>query len=243
MTMRTDILDLHAFYERALGRAAQAVIAGHLKDRWGDGAGLRIAGFGHATPYLAAFSRAERALSLAPGAQGAMPWPPGAPNRATLVEEASWPLPDASIDRLLIIHGLEEAADPHRLLREAWRVLAGQGRILIVVAHRQGVWSLIDTTPFAHGRPYLRRQLMTLLSDSLFRPLEWQGALYFPPLDSRMLLRIAPAWERAGARLWPVLGGVVMIEASKELAAPVGLVQRARARSLRAVAPRPAGAS
>jgi SAM-dependent methyltransferase len=171
-----------------------------------------------------------------------MAWPQGEKNRAGLVEENRWPLPDSSIDRLLIVHGLEEASDPRRLMREAWRVLAPEGRLIIVAAHRRGLWSVIDTTPFAAGRPYLRRQLDDLLQAAMFRALSWQGALYFPPFGARFLLRAASAWERAGAKLWPGLGGVLMVEAVKELLAPVGKVQRARVRTLRPSVARPAAA-
>ncbi|MBI1365492.1 MAG: methyltransferase domain-containing protein [Alphaproteobacteria bacterium] len=232
--MRKDVLDLHEFYGAALGRAARSFIAARIADVWEGAKGLRVAGFGYAAPYLPAFENAERALALAPDAQGVMAWPPGEKNRAMLVDEHRWPLPDASIDRLLIIHGLEEAGDPSRLMREAWRVLAGDGRVIVVVAHRRGLWSIIDTTPFAAGRPYLRGQLINLLTASMFRPQFATGALFFPPFDMRFLLRAAPAWERAGARLWPGLGGVVMVEASKELFAPAASVQRARRAALRA---------
>ena len=241
--MRTDILDLHAFYERPLGRTARDCLIGHLALRWGDTARLRVAGFGYAAPYLARFETAERVVALAPGAQGVMRWPAAAGNRATLVEDERWPLPDASIDRLMIIHGLEEAGDPRRLMREAWRVLTDDGRLVVIVAHRRGLWSIVETTPFAHGRPYLRRQLFSLLADSLFRTLEWTGALYFPPIDSRALLRAASAWERAGARLWPFLGGVLMIEAAKDLMAPVALAAGKPVRAARPHYARPAGAA
>lgn len=241
--MRKDVLDLHEFYERPLGAAARSFVAANLSVAWGDAARLRVAGFGYAAPYLEAFPAAERAIALAPDAQGVMAWPQGAKNRASLVEENCWPLPDLSIDRLLIVHGLEEASDPRRLMREAWRVLAPEGRLIVVVAHRRGLWSVIDTTPFAAGRPYLRRQLNELLQGAMFRALSWQGALYFPPFGARFLLRASSAWERAGAKLWPGLGGVLMVEAVKELLAPVGQVQRARVRALRPSVARPAAAT
>lgn len=241
--MRTDILDLHAFYDRPLGRAVREFLTGHLFERWGEAKSLRLAGFGYPAPFLERFVGAERIIALAPEAQGAMRWPFDGANRATLVEEDRWPLPDASIDRLLIVHGLEETGDPRRLMREAWRVLANDGRLIIIAAHRRGLWSIFETTPFAHGRPYLRRQLFTLLGESMFRPLEWAGALYFPPSNSRALLRAASAWERAGARLWPFLGGVLMIEAAKELLAPVGRAERAAVRAIRPQYARPAGAA
>ncbi len=241
--MRTDVLDLHGFYESPLGAMARGFIMSRLAVAWGGAQAQRVAGFGFATPYLCAFPEAERALALAPDAQGVIAWPNGSGNRAGLVEENRWPLPDASIDRLLIIHGLEEASDPRRLMREAWRVLTNDGRLIIVAAHRRGLWSVIDTTPFAAGRPYLKRQLYSLLESAMFKP-EWlKGALYFPPFGARFLLRAASAWERAGARVWPGLGGVLMVEATKELLSPVVQVQRSRQRALRPAATRPAAAT
>ncbi len=228
--MRTDILDFHEFYSTALGATARHAISARLSEAWGDGAGLEIAGFGYADPYLGLFARAPRRLTLAPGGQGVIRWPPDGANAACLAGERDWPLPDACLDRLLIVHGLEEAPAPHRLMREVWRVLKDDGRVIIVAAHRRGLWSVIDTTPFAAGRPYLKRRLEGLLRDAMFRPRFWDTALFFPPLHSSLLLRAARIWERAGAGLWPGLGGVLMLEAEKDMLAPVGLVRPAGAR-------------
>lgn len=238
--MRTDVLDLHAFYESPLGEAARGFIASRIGDAWGEAKHFRVAGFGYASPYLGGFDAAERVLALAPAAQGVMRWPAGAPGRACLVDDYHWPLPDASIDRLLIVHGLEEAGDPRRLMREAWRVLTNDGKVIVVAAHRRGLWSIIGTTPLAAGRPYLRRQLKTLLNETLFRDDAWSAALHFPPFGARFLLRAASAWERAGAKLWPGLSGVLMVEATKSLTPPVVQVQRAGAAALRPAAVRPA---
>jgi SAM-dependent methyltransferase len=226
--MRTDVLDYHEFYRTPLGAAALGSISARIVEAWGDARGCRLAGFGFANPYLAKFDEAERRLPLAPGGQGVIRWPSQGPNAAALVGELSWPLPDASIDRLLIIHGLEESPDPRRLMREAWRVLTDDGRIIIVASHRRGLWSIIETTPFAHGRPYLKGQLDRLLREAMFGGTSWNAALYFPPVKSPFLLRSARAWERAGGRVWPGLSGVLMVEASKDLAVPAGLVRSAR---------------
>ncbi len=240
--MRTDILDYFEFYASRLGATAREAISARLTEIWGDGAGLSICGFGYANPYLELFTGAEKRISLAPGGQGVIRWPQGGANAACLAGEQEWPLPDASLDRLLIVHGLEEAPAPHRMMREVWRVLKDDGRVIIVVAHRRGLWSVIDTTPFAAGRPYLKRRLEGLLQEAMFRPSKWDTALFFPPLRSRLLLRAARAWERAGARVWPGLGGVLMLEAQKDMLAPVGLIRSAGARVRRPViaAPQPA---
>ena len=231
--MRTDILEFHEYYRTALGAATRDFIREHLRAAWGDGAGLAIAGFGYANPFLEDFDKAERTLALSPGSQGIIRWPTGKKNSACLVGENGWPLPDASLDRILIVHGLEESPDPHKLMREAWRVLADDGRMIIISSHRRGLWSIIDSTPFAAGRPYLRGQLNRLLESAMFCAEKWSAALYFPPLKTKFLLRAARSWERAGARVWPGLSGVILVEAKKDLLAPAIPVRSAKERALR----------
>lgn len=242
--MRTDILEYHEFYRTPIGAAAAEFIGARLVEAWGEARNLRVAGFGFANPYMSLFPEAERRLTLAPGAQGVIRWPADGKNNAALVGEHAWPLPDACLDRLLLVHGLEESPDPRRMMREAWRVLADNGRIIIVASHRRGLWSIVETTPFAAGRPYLKGQLNRLLESAMFGGARWNAALYFPPVKSRFLLRSARAWERAGARVWPGLSGVLMVEASKDMLAPAGLVRSSRERAGRPAiaAPRPAGA-
>ena len=238
--MRTDILDLHDFYESPLGETARGFIKARIAERLTAAPGLRIAGYGHAEPYLDGFEGAERVLALAPGGQGVIHWPRGQKNRAALVENARWPLPDASIDRVVIVHGLEAVGDARRLMREVWRVLVNDGRVIVVAPHRRGIWSAVDTTPFAGGRPYLKRQLERLLAETMFAPTAWAGALYFPPFATRFLLRAANAWERVGGRVWSGLSGVVLVEAEKTMAAPVGAIAVQRARASAPAAARPA---
>ena len=103
------------------------------------------------------------------------------------------PLADASVDRLLGVHCLEASERVGPLLREMWRVLTPEGRLLLIVPNRRGIWARLDTTPFGHGRPYSRGQLERLLTDALFTPLEWTSALFMPPLDRQWLVRWATA--------------------------------------------------
>ena len=248
--MRTDILDLHRFYESRLGKTAAAFTSARITEAWGETKHLRVAGFGFTSPYLNALPSAERRLNLAPASQGVIRWPQAdavnpAPNSAALISEAAWPLADASVDRLIVAHGLEEASDPRRLMREIWRVLAPDGKVIIVASHRRGLWSMLDTSPFAAGRPFSRRQLKALLEEATFTVLRSSGALFFPPINSPFLLRAARSWERAGARVWSGFSGVLLIEASKELGAPIGKVvsDGVRVQRRAGVRPRPASTS
>jgi SAM-dependent methyltransferase len=134
-----------------------------------------------------------------------------------MVDEAVFPLSDASVDFVLCVHGLETSGRAAATLREVWRVLAPEGRLLLVVPNRSGLWARFDTTPFGHGRPFSRGQLERLLTDALFTPFDWTSALYMPPLDRQWMMRWATVFERVGARLWPAFAGVIIVEARKEL--------------------------
>mgnify|MGYP001410879338 CR=1 FL=1 len=221
--MQFDAKDLRDFYRTPLGHVVRRRLAHHIRSRWRRVSGLTVAGFGFATPYLGSFrAEAARLGCFMPARQGALVWPQGPSCHTVLVEETRWPLPDNSVDRLLAVHCLEQADRVGPLLREAWRVLTPDGRLLIIVPNRSGVWSRIETTPFGQGLPFSRTQLERELTGSLFTPVEWTEALYFPPFNRRFLLRIAPTLERFFARFSLGVAGVIIVEARKEVMAPIG---------------------
>ncbi|MGA3308316.1 MAG: methyltransferase domain-containing protein [Xanthobacteraceae bacterium] len=213
-----DVVDLRNFYAQRLGTVARRFIGRGIRARWSDTASLRVLGIGYATPYLGLFrEEAERCLALMPAPQGVVRWPSSRPALAALVEEDDWPLTDAAVDRVLLVHALENSTDPVELLREVWRVLAGGGRLLAVVPNRRGLWARMDTTPFGQGRPYSRSQITHLLRETWFTPTGWGEALYVPPISRGWFLRSAAAWERAGATISAPFAGVHIVEATKQV--------------------------
>src|ERR1700754_4473504 len=110
--MSYDVVDLRDFYAQHLGVVARRFVGRGIRARWDDLRGQRVAGIGYPTPYLGLFrEEAERCLAFMPAAQGVVKWPSSRPALAALVEETELPLPDAAIDRLLIIHALEMSQD------------------------------------------------------------------------------------------------------------------------------------
>jgi len=181
-----------------------------------------------------------------PAAQGVVKWPTAKPALSALVDDLDLPLPDAAVDRVLLVHALEMSHDPTALLREIWRVMASGGRLLAVVPNRRGVWARMDTTPFGHGRPYSRAQIMYLLREAWFTPVDWSEALYVPPVQYGWFLRSAVAWERTGAVVSAPFAGVHIVEATKQVyrAIPAKRAKRRLVPALEpALAPSPGGAA
>src|ERR1700693_4573184 len=198
--MTIDVIDLRDFYSKRLG-------------------------LGYPTPYLGLFREdSERCIAFMPAAQGVLKWPTGRPALATLIDEYSMPLPDAAVDRILLVHVLELSDDPERLLREVWRVLAPSGRLIAIIPNRRGVWTRTDNTPFGHGRPYSRSQITQLLRQTWFTPTGGGEALFVaagaggaaPAARKTFAFATFEAWATADLRLrsgderWqPVDAGVI----------------------------------
>ncbi len=216
--MTIDVIDLRDFYSKRLGIVARRLINRGIQVCWPNAEGQRVLGLGYPTPYLGLFrENCERCIAFMPAAQGVLKWPTGRPALATLVDEFSLPLPDAAVDRILLVHALEMSDDPEGLLREVWRVLAPSGRLMAVIPNRRGVWTRTDTTPFGHGRPYSRSQITQLLRQTWFTPTAWGEALFVPPVAGSWFLRSAMAWERMGAALSLPFAGVHIVEATKQV--------------------------
>jgi len=230
--MFLDVIDIRAFYASALGGIARRLVAQRIRAIWPNIRGMRVVGVGYATPFLGMFKEeAQLCAAFMPARQGVSRWPVEGPNLTTLVEPDGLPLRDGSIDRLLMVHGIEMAENLPVMLNEAWRVLAPGGQLLMVVPNRRGMWARFDRTPFGHGRPFSRRQLIQLLRDAYLAPEYWTYALYMPPFSRSFLLRSAVAWERIGTWLWPGFAGVIIVEATKQVYA-AGATQRERKRKL-----------
>ena len=164
--MYSDVVDLRQFYDAPLGHIAQRMVRRRLREVWPDVHGQSVLGVGYPIPYLRGLlDEAERAVAIMPARQGVVRWPEGQRNLVALAEDVDLPFADMTFDRVMLVHALEVTESWGDLLRECWRVLAGGGRLLVIVPGRRGLWSRVDRTPFGHGHPYSAAQLQRLLRD------------------------------------------------------------------------------
>lgn len=241
--MWNDVLNLADFYGSRTGQVTGRLIRRQIRQLWPDTRGEVLLGLGYPTPYLRQFrGEAERVLAFMPQRQGVVHWPPQGPFCSSLVDEQMLPLSNYSVDRVLLIHCVESTGNLEELLRESWRVLKGEGRLLVVVPNRRGLWARLDRTPFGQGRPYSQGQLSRLLREHLFTPIEATEALFVPPTSWRWLLRTAPVWERVGARWFPQIAGVNLLLARKRLYTPSPVRSLPQAKRRRLLMPGPVGA-
>lgn len=229
--MRPDIIDLQAFYGSRQGQLVRRLVGRQIRQLWPELPGARVLGLGYAVPFLGLLTEAaERVCAIMPPAQGVAAWPARQPNQVVLALESELPLPDRSIDRVLLVHALESAEQIRPLLREVWRVLADGGEAMVVVPNRRGLWCLSDATPFGHGQPFSVAQLKEVLRSMLFAPAQTATALYVPPSRSRLLLRTAVAWERVGLRWAQPFAGLLAMTAVKQIYALPSAPAKARRR-------------
>lgn len=232
--MWMDIVDVQRFYASNLGQVAKQSIRRHIRMIWPDVRNLRVLSLGYAAPYLDLFmDEADCLFAAMPAGQGTFsmngessdeksPW------SVFLTDETSLPLPDRSIDRLLLVHCLEASSQVCPMMRELWRVLADGGRLLIIVPNRHSLWAQVERTPFAHGSPYSIRQLHSLLNETLYSLEHSASALFLPPLGQGGLQRTFGRLDDLGTRWLPHLGGVLLADTVKQIYTATPLMVRRR---------------
>lgn len=160
-----------------------------------------------------------------------------------VADSGALPLASGSIDLVVLPHVLEFSAHPHRILREAARVLMPDGQIVISGFNPLSLWGMRRALgPGRHEYPWCGRFIGLLrLKDWLqLLSFELNGGrfgCYAPPFAQKKWLERAAFMEKAGERWWPIAGGVYVVRAVKRtvgmrLVMPNRRSQAARAKAL-----------
>ena len=235
--MRDGFGEVTEFYATRGGRVAARLLRRRIATVWPDLSRLRVMGLGHTQPFLSLWQQ-QATLCIAAEAHihhGTNPSTHLLASASCVVRADELPFPDLSFDRILLSHALETSLNAPKLLRAVWRVLKDDGRLLLVIPNRRGMWAHLENTPFGQGAPSSKRQIERRLAEALFRIERTDGALWLPPADLRPLLRMGNIVERAGASLAPKFAGVLLIEAVKDVYAALPAGKPARRRVLAAV--------
>jgi SAM-dependent methyltransferase len=170
-------------------------------------------------------------------ANGATPWQASpqpsllTARHAPLSRSTLWgdfldlPFEAQSVDLLVLPHTLEFTSDPHRLLREAERVLMPEGQLIIIGFNSLSLWGVRQWLGNVTGRRFVPEAqdliAFTRLKDWIkllgFELDRGRFGCYRPPFDTDQWLARCLFMEAAGDRWWPIFGATYMITAIKRV--------------------------
>lgn len=215
---------LHSFYETKTGQAVVSVLNKRVRAIWPSLDGLSLAGCGYPAPYMG-YNEAQARYVFMNAGLGALPWGGGetAKNVAALIDPAMIPIGPERLDRVIMVHHFEHIRPLKENLQEIWHILRPNGRGIIIVPNRHGLWARTDWTPFGSGTPFSLRQILHYLQSSGFVVEQTQEALFTPPWKKEFLYKTAGFFEKTLRYCAPIVAGVHMIEVSKQISGGQGV--------------------
>ncbi|CAN0619665.1 Methyltransferase type 11 [Burkholderia multivorans] len=135
------------------------------------------------------------------------------------------PFESQSVDLIVMPHTLEFTSDPHRLLREAERVLMPEGQLVITGFNSLSLWGMRQSFGRMANRPFVpatRDQIAFIRLKDWIKLLGFdlergRFGCYRPPLATDQWLARCAFMEAAGDRWWPIFGAVYMVTAVKRV--------------------------
>src|SRR3989449_9575759 len=161
------------------------------------------------------------------------------PGAALAADPLQLPLASQSVDLVALRAVLEFHPNPHEVLREAERVLMPEGQVVISGFNTASLWRARPLFTSRHaGVPWDARFIGLLRLRDWLRVLgfELNGGkfgCYAPPFQQKAWLDRFAFMDKAGARWWPLLGGIYVVRAGKRvhgmrLVTPAWRMERAR---------------
>lgn len=219
--MKINLLKIEKFYDAELGHYALKTLWPHLYAAVKHTSTKRdtcIASAG-AFPYIDLFSDAKR-LSLQSFDEQSH-WPDKGGGHFVMADRTHWPYRAEEADGVCLIHDIEFANEPEFYLQEAWRVLKGEGQLVLVVPNRSGKWARVDNTPLGKGYPFTLDQIEKLLGKAHFAIDDVSRALFAPPhIPQSPIGRMWQAMREKFGYYCLCEPGVYVIIASKHIYAP-----------------------
>ena len=133
------------------------------------------------------------------------------------------PVASDSVDLIILMHHLSNTSEPHAMLREAFRILIPEGKLIIIDFNPLSLWGLrhffqswLEHVPFK-GHLYTARRIddwMRLLGFEQYRQFR---VGYIPPIQKLSITRHL-SWLEKGTRKWlPLFGALNMMVYSKSI--------------------------
>lgn len=205
------------WFQTPLGRALladqRACVERHAQKL--SGARQLQVGLSHRLPLASTTDFAQRILTTPD-------WDPVIPDGVAVCDADELPFPGDSMDLVILHHTADFSPHPHQALREASRVLRGEGVILLIGLNPFSLWGLRKLISRHHSGPWGGRFMMKRRMEDWLRLLDFSvesaGSSFFrAPLQRAVLNDRKGIMERiCGNRLMPA-GAYYCILAKKRV--------------------------
>jgi SAM-dependent methyltransferase len=144
------------------------------------------------------------------------------PGAGLAADPLQLPLASQSVDLVVLPHVLEFHPHPHEVLREVERVLMPEGHVVISGFNTASLWRMRQIFSFDKNSPWDAKFIGLLRLREWLRLLgfELNGGMfgcYAPPFRQNRWLERFAFMEKAGARWWPIAGGIYVVRAVKRV--------------------------
>ena len=147
-----------------------------------------------------------------------------------LLDPTALPFPDQSLDLVVLPHTLELSQDPHATLREVYRVLVPEGKVVVCGFNPASLWGLRQRCAHLWQRLGLNSWFLPQAGEFIgyWRLRDWMRLLgleiqggrfgcYRPAVQSSRWLERFAWMDAAGDRWWPIFGAVYLLVAAKRV--------------------------
>ena len=216
--MYNNINKLEIFYSSLLGRHCKILINNQLNNFLPNTKGMNILGIGYTFPFIKKLRSESKSLFIFSTNDVINYNLTSIKNKfSCIIDEKKIPISDLHFDRIIICHSLEFIANIENFLQEVWRILNGEGKIIILIPNRLGFWARDEKNPFGHGQPFSKSQIINLLNQNKFEITKIKFSLYIPPNYNDLILKYAKNNDIFFSKWFFGFGGVLIVEAKKQI--------------------------
>jgi ubiquinone/menaquinone biosynthesis C-methylase UbiE len=129
------------------------------------------------------------------------------------------PLLADSIDFVVVYHALDFAVQTKMILKELWRILAPEGKLIIIGYNPKALFGLPEPIQerfnTAQNQPI--HAISSLVKQQGFTQENYKTFYFQPPIKNKKLLNKLSVFEMIGKFCWPYWGMVYLLIANKPL--------------------------